>query len=178
LAKEKIMTRMIKTLFKFVFLSAVSLFLISCTDGVGFGSSDTSQSSEYYFECKINGVLTKFNGAVENGRYLNSERREIGITGWLAEKSGLDGGFNIQLGRFQDGVILTTRTYTSPVNASYFLPKQNLFYSALSQDFTVDISELNDVFVKGTFSGNLEYNGSVVTATEGRFYSPHCKINC
>jgi hypothetical protein len=167
-----------KTLLKFLLLGFASLILISCTDGGGSGSSDNAQSGEYYFECKINGVLTKFNGAVENVRYLNSERREIGITGWLVEKSGLDGGFGIQLGRYQDGVVLTASTFTSPVNASYFLPKQNLFYSSLSQDFTVNISELNDTFVKGTFSGNLEYNGSVVTATEGRFYSPHCKINC
>jgi hypothetical protein len=167
-----------KTFFKILVLSVISLFLISCTDGGGSGGSNASQSGEYYFECKINGVLTKFNGAVENVRYLNSERREIDIAGWLGEKSGLDGGFDIQLGRYQDGIVLSARNYTSPVNASYFLPKQNLFYSALSQDFTVNISELNDTFVKGTFSGNLEYNGSVVTATEGRFYSPHCKINC
>jgi hypothetical protein len=167
-----------KSLLNSLFLTIVSLFLISCTDGGSSSISDAAQSGEYYFECKINGVLTKFNGAVENVRYLNSERREIGITGWLVEKSGLDGGFGIQLGRYQDGIALTTRTYTSPVNASYFLPKQNLFYSALSQDFVVNISELNDSYVKGTFSGNLEYNGSVVTATEGRFYSPHCKINC
>jgi hypothetical protein len=99
-----------KTLLKFLLLGFASLILISCTDGGGSGSSDNAQSGEYYFECKINGVLTKFNGAVENVRYLNSERREIGITGWLVEKSGLDGGFGIQLGRYQDGVVLTAST--------------------------------------------------------------------
>jgi hypothetical protein len=174
-----------KSLLNSLFLTIVSLFLISCTDGGSSSSSDAAQSGEYYFECKINGELKKFNASVFSLRYPSFEKREIDFGGYANTKTGMgDVSFNIQIGQYISGVTLSTGTYAfpgSPIIASYVIPKQNSVYSSVLQSFEIDISELNDNFVKGTFSGvlqDLNNNGGVISVTEGRFYAPHCKSNC
>jgi hypothetical protein len=185
-----------KTFLKALLISTISIFLISCGGGGGGKSSDVAvlpPSSEYYVEAKINGVLKKFNGAVITQRYLESQSREIGITGWVGERSTPDGAFGIQLGSFIRGITLVPGTYQDargaqvpaevPIIASYTVANQSTFYSSVLGNFTVNITELNGTFTKGTFSGNIENmnnigKNDVLSVTEGRFYAPHCTSNC
>jgi hypothetical protein len=183
------------TTFLKLFISTVSVFLISCGGGGGGGKSPdvavVPASSEYYVEAKINGVLKKFNGAVITQRYLTFQNREIGITGWVGERGTPDGAFGIQLGSFQSGITLVPGTYqynrdvqgNVPIIASYVIANESVFYSSVLRNFTVNITELNGTFAKGTFSGNIENmnkigSNDVLSVTEGRFYAPHCTSNC
>ncbi len=179
-----------KTLFsKIIILSFISFLFTNCSSSGGSDSTST-QASEYYFECKIDGVLKTFNNRLTSLRYLNSENKEIDFGGFSENSINVVPSFNIQLGSFLSGVVIIPKTYTEPANnipgngvlASY-ANGTTFLYSTVNSDpknFTVIISELNNTFVKGTFSGIMKdsQTGILVTVTEGRFYVKHCTSNC
>ncbi len=174
---------------KIILLFTIVFLFINCSSG---GSSETTANttSEYYFECKIDGVLKIFNSRLTSVRYLNSENKEIYFGGFSENSINVVPSFNIQIGSFLSGVVVIPKTYTEPANgvpgngvlASYANGTTFLYSSVNSEprNFTVIISELNNTFVKGTFSGIMKNSstGLVVTVTEGKFYVKHCTSNC
>jgi hypothetical protein len=178
---------------KNLLLSLATILLLNCISckKSGGGSFANSSTSEYYFECKINGELKTFNYNLTSLRYLNSENKEIDFGGRIEPLGTMVvPSFNIQIGSFQSGVVIIPKTYTEPANgiagngvlASYANGNTFLYSSIYSnpRNFTVTITELNNTFVKGTFSGIMKdnFSGATINITEGKFYVKHCTFNC
>jgi hypothetical protein len=174
-----------KTFISKITLLSLALFLfVNCSSG---GSSDASATatptSDYYFECKIDGVLKTFNYRLQTVRYPSFGRKEIGINGSSENSINTVPGFGINIGHAQDNIILVPGTFSnfSYVSVNYFNGSVFNYWNKNDGDLSVTISELNDTFVKGVFSGNLTSRdgaNTIITITEGRFYVKHCTSNC
>ncbi len=178
---------------KFLLLGVISLLLINCFS-CKKSSNETAiitapiitptPASEYYFECKINGELKTFNASLIANDYLQIANKHIQFRGYIQGNTGPF--FEIKIGSFEVGVIIIPKTYNKQSGMSYF--SAVYFNTALAPsllqnyppDFQVTITEINNTFVKGTFSGTLTNGNNTVTAvlTEGRFSVKHCTVGC
>jgi hypothetical protein len=169
------------------FFSFLLLICFSCKKS-GSGTTDTTvvipptPTSEYYFECKINGELKTFNASLLAKDYLQLANKHIQFSGYMAGNTGPF--FEIKIGSFEAGVVLMTKTYTKQSGMSYF--SAVYFNTAVAPtlvqnnlpDFQVTITELNNTFVKGTFSGTLTAGTYTAVITEGKFSVKHCVTGC
>jgi hypothetical protein len=167
---------------KIILLSLFSFLFINCSSGGNSGNTPTP-TSVYYLECKIDGKLKTFNDRLLSQRYPSFGRKEIGIGGFTESSINAVPNLSIQLGHSQDEIILATGTYTTSTHSfdvAYSNGNAFQYGNIDGNTFTVIITELNDTYVKGTFSGTLtdRIGGGTITITEGKFYVKHCKTNC
>jgi hypothetical protein len=167
---------------KIILISFVSFLFNSCSKGGSSGSSSTP-TSVYYLECKIDGKLKTFNDRLLSQRYPSFGRKEIGIGGFTESSINAVPNLSIQIGHSQDDIILVAGTYTTSTHSfdvAYSNGNAFQYGNIDGNTFTVIITELNDTYVKGTFSGTLtdRISGGTITITEGRFYVKHCTSNC
>jgi hypothetical protein len=176
---------------KILLLSIISLLLINCfsckksnNEPIVTPIIPTTPASEYFLECKINGELKTFNASLIANDYLQLAKKHIQFSGYIQGNTGPF--FEIKIGSFDVGVLIIPKTYTKLSGMSYF--SAVYFNTALAPsllqnyptDFQVTIIEINNVFVKGTFSGTLTNGNNTVIAiiTEGKFSVKHCTVGC
>jgi hypothetical protein len=177
---------------KILLLSVVSLLLINCFSCKKSNSESvvttpiipTTPASEYFLECKINGELKTFNASLIAKDYLQLANKHIQFSGYIQGNTGPF--FEIKIGSFDVGVLIIPKTYTKQSGMSYFsavyfntAPAPSLIQN-YPTDFQVTITEINNTFVKGTFSGTLTNGNNTVIAiiTEGKFSVKHCTVGC
>lgn len=179
------MDRIMKnTLNKIGLLLVLALLMVSCSK-----DDSSSDDSEVFFRCKINGKLHEFNHSLSaNDKPDDWNTIHFVTVGGRESKDMASPGFGFQLvsdegakettyvaangegpeliGQYYvqnvvDGKIVSTTGYRGDGNDG--------------SSFTLSITSLTKWGVKGTFSGVLEGDDVFLTVTEGEFSAPYNK---
>lgn len=162
-------------------LVLVMLGLSACSKNGGEATGDDKK----YLTCKLNGKYCEFNyGVNANDKPTTDTVHFVVIGGW--EKRDMIKGFGIDL-TLPDGakekIYTVSGTTALSLHGKYYI--QNMkdgkivstsgYNGGTSEgtNFTVTITSLSDLGIKGTFCGKLKLVGGDDYVTEGKFSAPY-----
>ncbi|TLP74277.1 hypothetical protein [Maribacter sp. ACAM166] len=158
----KTKTSKIKHILLIIGVFAILFLFNSCGNK---NSPTSSESNNFYFKVKIDGIEHSFNKMV----FVNASLLKLGI---IAISTTDGNGNNIQIAIASSNPERLTGTITDDFTGSFFNKSQpGLVWDADGKTRIITITENNDAYIEGTFSfiGNDRKSDITKEFTEGTF---------